>query len=50
MCYPGVYEEKTAFMGLKWACISSRLDGTGRCSPAVAKDEDGMGVPMEEVK
>jgi len=49
-CYPGVCKEKTAFTGLKWACMSSRLDGTGRSSPAVAKDEDGMGVPMEEVK
>jgi hypothetical protein len=48
-CHPGVYEEKTAFIGLKWACISSWPDGTGHCSFAVAKDEDGMGVPMEEV-
>lgn len=48
-CHPGVYEEKAAFMGLKWACISSWPDGAGHCSFAVAKDEDGMGVPMEEV-
>jgi len=48
-CHPGVYEEKTAFMGLKRACISSWPDGIGHCSFAVNVDEDGMGVPMEEV-
>jgi hypothetical protein len=48
-CHPGVYEEKTAFMGLKRACIFSWPDGIGHCSFAVTVDEDGMGVPMEEV-
>jgi hypothetical protein len=49
-CHPGVYEERTAFMGLKWACISSWPDGTGHCSFAVASDEDVMGVLMEDLQ
>jgi hypothetical protein len=36
-------------MGLKWACIFLWLDRTRHCSFVVAKDEDCMGVSMEEM-
>jgi hypothetical protein len=36
-------------MGLKWACIFLWLDRTRHYSFVVAKDEDCMGVSMEEM-